>query len=157
MRVYGLLCTEGRMIMATEVVNGFVSAVMVVCAVTDIKRKELSMKLFALLGIASLAGCILGQNKEIIMTVTGVIPGILLIVLAKITEQSIGYGDGIILAELGLFTGVGKCMLILAAALAMAGIFSLGIVVFKKVDKHYKIPFVPFLAIAFMISFFWER
>ena len=143
--------------MATEVVNGFVSAVMVVCAVTDIKIKELSLKLFALLGIVSLAGCILGQNEEIPMTVTGVIPGILLIVLAKITEQSIGYGDGIILAELGLFTGVGKCMLILAVALAIAGIFSLGIVVFKKVDKNYKIPFIPFLAIAFLISFFWER
>ncbi len=143
--------------MTVEIVNGLASAVMVVCAVTDIKRKELSMRLFALLGIIAATGCIWGQNREMLTVVAGVIPGILLIVLAKITEQSIGYGDGIILAELGLLTGAGKCMLILAAALAMAGIFSLIIVVVKKVDRRHRIPFVPFLAIAFLTSCFFGK
>jgi len=140
-----------------EVINGLAAAVLVVCAVVDIKRKELSVKLFAVLGVIALLGCICEWKDTGVMAAAGVLPGILLLALARITEQSIGYGDGILLAELGLMTGVGKCMLILAAALAMAGIFSLGIVVIKKVDKRYKIPFVPFLATAFAAGCFISR
>lgn len=138
----------------TEVINSLAAAVLFVCAVADIKKKELSVKLFAMLGIVALLGCIYGWKNAGIMAAAGALPGILLLVLARITEQSIGYGDGILLAELGLLTGVGKCMLILAAALAMAGVFSLVIVVVKKVDKRYKIPFVPFLATAFAAGCF---
>ena len=138
----------------TEVINGLAAVVLFACAMVDIKRKELSVKLFLVLGVVALFGCIYGWKDTGVMAAAGVLPGILLIVLARITEQSIGYGDGVLLAELGLLTGVGKCMLILAAALAMAGIFSLGIVVVKKVDRRYKIPFVPFLATAFAAGCF---
>ncbi len=136
--------------MAIEIVNGMVAAVMVVCAVIDIKKKELSLKWFVLLGFFALVGCVSGQGQEGVMTAAGILPGVLLLILARITEQSIGYGDGILLAELGLLTGIGKCTLILAAALAMAGVFSLGMIVIKKVDRRYKIPFVPFLTIAYL-------
>lgn len=128
------------------------AAVMTVCAAVDIKRKEIPVGLFAVLGIVALLGCILGKTEEteILMLAAGLMPGILLLVLARITEQSIGYGDGIILAEIGLLTGVGRCMLILAAALAMAGIFSIGMLIVRKVTRKHKIPFVPFLTVAYM-------
>lgn len=127
-----------------------VTAVMLVCTIVDIKKKEISIWLFGLLGIIVIIGYIALGNQKGYMLAAGVIPGALLIVLAKITEQSIGYGDGIILAEIGIVTGVGKCMLILAVALAIAGVFSLGIVIIKKVDKKYKIPFIPFLTMAYL-------
>jgi len=139
--------------MAETVIYLAVALVMIICTIADIKRKEVSVWLFVLLGITTIIGCILCGEQRGYMIVAGVVPGILLVILAKITEQSIGYGDGIILAEIGLITGVGKCMLILAAALAMAGIFSLAIVVIKKVDKRHKIPFVPFMTAAYMAVF----
>ncbi len=131
--------------------NSLMAAVMTVCSVVDIKKKEISICFFVLLGIISSIGCFLNSGKISVMTILGVVPGMLLMVIAKITDQCIGYGDGIILAEIGLLTGVGKCMLILALALAVAGVFSLGIVVVKRVNRKYKIPFVPFLTIAYLL------
>ena len=127
-----------------------VAAVMVVCTIADIKKKEISVWLFGFLGLIVIMGCFVPEIPKWYIPAAGVIPGILLIILAKITEQSIGYGDGIILAEIGLITGVGRCMLILATALALAGIFSLVILVIKRVDKKYRIPFVPFLTMAYV-------
>lgn len=127
-----------------------VGIIMLICTLADIKKKEISIWLFVVLGIATIFGCIACAEQKGYMLAAGIIPGILLAILARITEESIGYGDGIILAEIGLLTGAGKCMLILAIALAMAGVFSLGIVIIKKVDKRYKIPFVPFLTAAYL-------
>ncbi len=132
------------------IVYAAVAAVMVVCTIADIKKKEISVWLFGILGLIVMVGCFVLETPRWYMLAAGVIPGILLMILAKITEQSIGYGDGIILAEIGLITGVGRCMLILAAALALAGVFSLGILVIKKVDKRYRIPFVPFLTMSYV-------
>lgn len=134
-----------------EVIRILILAVMAVCAVVDIRKKEISVKLIVLLGLVAISNCIFGRQQELVMAMAGVVPGILMLIFAKITEQSIGYGDGIILAEIGLVTGAGKCMLILAVALAMAGLFSLGIIVIKKVDKKYKIPFIPFLTLSYLL------
>ena len=139
------------------VVYAVVAAVMVVCTIADIKKKEISLWLFGILGISVIVGCFVLGNQKWYMSAAGVIPGILLIILAKITGQSIGYGDGIILAEVGLITGVGRCMLILAVALALAGVFSLGILVIKKVDKRYRIPFVPFLTIGYVAVMYMQN
>ena len=136
--------------MGKTTLYAIVGGIMLICTLMDIKKKEISIWLFMIFGITTIFGCIVCAEQKGYLLAAGIIPGILLAVLAKITEQSIGYGDGIILAEIGLLTGIGKCMLILAVALALAGIFSLGIVVIKKVDKRYKIPFVPFLTIAYL-------
>lgn len=142
--------------MTEMLVYAAVAVVMLFCTVADIRKKEISVWLFLILGITAIVGYIVCTKQKGWMFIVGILPGMLMLVLAKITEQSIGYGDGIILAEIGVVTGAGKCMLILAAALAMAGLFSLGIVVIKRVDKKYKIPFVPFLTAAYLIVFCFQ-
>lgn len=139
--------------MKEVIVYAAVAVVLIVCAVADIKKQEISVWLFVILGIAAIVGCVTCEEQRGYMIVVSMLPGVLLMILAKVTEQSIGYGDGMILAEIGLAAGVGKCMLILAAALAMAGIFSLGVIVIKKVDKKYTIPFVPFITVAYVVVF----
>lgn len=143
--------------MRETVIYMVVAAVMIICTIADIKKKEISIWLFVVLGIWTLIGCVICGEQRGYMIVAGIVPGILLIILSKVTDQSIGYGDGIILAEIGLITGAGKCMLILAAALAMAGVFSLVLVVVKKVDKRYKIPFVPFMTAAYVAVLYLQK
>lgn len=142
--------------MTEMLVYAAVAVVMLICTVADIRRKEISVWLFVILGITAITGYIVCAEQKGWMLIVGMVPGMLMLILAKITEQSIGYGDGIILVEIGVVTGVGKCMLVLAAALAMAGLFSLGIIVIKRVDKKYKIPFVPFLTAAYLIVFCFQ-
>lgn len=136
--------------MSEKIVYAAVAAVMLLCTIADIKKKEISIWLFGVLGLVVIVGGFTVDSIRGYRMAAGIIPGILLVILAKITEQSIGYGDGIILAEIGFITGVGRCTLILAAAMALAAFFSLGVLVIKKVDKRYRIPFVPFMTISYV-------
>lgn len=133
------------------IVNLLLAAIMIICAVVDIKKKEIPVWIFVVLGVTALTGSICGGGYGLYKMAAGVIPGILLLGLARITEQSIGYGDGIILAEIGCMTGAGICTIILAGALALAGIFSMGMLIVKRVDKRYRIPFIPFLTTVYII------
>lgn len=132
------------------IVNIFLAVTMIICAAVDIKKKEIPIGIFIILGIIALIDGIFLKDYKFYQMAAGVTPGLLLLGLAKITEQSIGYGDGIVLAEIGCMAGAGGSMIILSGALALAGIFSLGMLVIKKVDKRYRIPFVPFLTVALL-------
>ena len=134
------------------IIQILMAVVMVICAAIDIKKKTIPVWIFAVLGIVALTGGICCESCSFYRAAAGVIPGVLLLGLAKVTEQSIGYGDGIVLAEMGSMLGAGVCMVILAGALALAGFFSIGMMTVKKVDKRYKIPFIPFLTIAYIIT-----
>lgn len=131
-------------------VNILLAIIMVICAAADIKKREIPIWIFIMLGGIALIDGIFCKEYGFYQIAAGVIPGLLLLGLAKITEQSIGYGDGIVLAEIGCMAGAGGSMVILSGALALAGIFSLGMLVIKKVDKRYRIPFVPFLTAAYL-------
>lgn len=133
------------------IIDLLLAVIMIICAVIDIKKKEIPVWVFVILGITALAGSIWHEDYDLYRAAAGVVPGVLLLGMARITEQSIGYGDGIVLAEIGCMTGAGVCMLVLAGALALAGVFSMGMLVIKKVDRKYKIPFIPFLTTAYLV------
>jgi len=133
------------------IVNLLLAVVMIIGAVIDIKKREIPIWVFVMLGITALTGSIWCEGYEFYKMAAGIMPGILLLGLARVTEQSIGYGDGIVLAEIGCMMGAGVCMIILAGALALAGVFSIGMLIIKKVDKRYRIPFIPFLTTAYIV------
>ncbi len=132
-------------------VHILLAAVMIICAAVDIKKKEIPIGVFLLLGAIALIGSMVCEGHKWYHVAAGSAPGIILLLLAKITEQSIGYGDGIVLAEIGCLIGAGNSVILLAGALALAGVFSLGMLVIKKVDKRYKIPFIPFLTAVYVV------
>lgn len=134
-------------------VHLLLTAVMIFSAAVDIKKREIPIWVFLLLGSIALTGSMICEGHGLYQVAAGSVPGIVLLAMAKITDQSIGYGDGIVLAEIGCLTGAGRSMIILAGALALAGIFSLGMLTVKKVDKRYKIPFIPFLTVAYVAVF----
>ncbi len=128
--------------------------VLSVCVIFDIKRREIPLVLLVILGgiVAFLWGYEVFWQGLGYMQFLGVIPGIFMLILARISEESVGYADGIVVAEIGLLTGVGRCLFILSAALFLAAIFSLFVLVIKKVSKKYKVPFIPFFTSAYAFS-----
>lgn len=77
--------------------------------------------------------------------VYGLIPGLLLIIIAKLTEEKIGYGDGILLLILGNFMYFTEVWKLLQTAFLFVMIFSILLVISKKGDRKCEIPFLPFL------------
>lgn len=81
----------------------------------------------------------------------GLLPGVFLLIVAKLTGEKIGYGDGILLLILGNFLHFKEVWMLLQTALLLLMIFSFSLIFSKKADKKCEIPFLPFLWLAHTI------
>ena len=72
------------------------------------------------------------------------IPGVMLLLLSIITKENIGYGDGLTVIVLGLWTGIWFTFYVLCAGLMLSGVYAAIYLVKKKGET---IPLIPFLLI----------
>mgnify|MGYP003299792499 CR=1 FL=1 len=128
--------------------------VMLVHSITDIRYKKVMGQLI-LLGI--FVGIIF-QGRDIwngtweYAQIVALCPGILCLVLAKITKEAIGYGDGMILFMLGFFyKWETLCVIVMEACMLAAVVALVLLTVFRK-NRKYEIPFVPFLTLALFVE-----
>ena len=61
-----------------------------------------------------------------------------------------GYGDGVALLILGMISGAGKSLMIFGFSLFLAAVFSVVMLVLGKAGRNTAIPFLPFLAAAWL-------
>lgn len=124
-----------------------IDLIMTIMSYFDIKYQKIEKKWIALFlgfaGICAVAGR-LGVSEEFGMTVWGLLPGGIMLMLSALTKQ-IGAGDGIIVLILGLVTGLQHCILALNIALFLGALFSGAGMVLRKLRPSARIPFVPFL------------
>ena len=92
-------------------------------------------------------GC---DMEEYAQAARGAIPGILILVLGAVTKKT-GYGDGIALLLVGMLLRDGKIFLLFGISLFLISVSSLILLVFKKVGRSTKIPYLPFLTAAWLL------
>ena len=103
---------------------------------------------------------LLDQAKDeslLCQLLAGLLPGIFLLILARITREAVGYGDGLILLFIGLSLGFWECIGIFFAGLL--GIFLaavLALLLFGR-KKSLEIPFIPFLLTGLAGGYFWMK
>lgn len=78
------------------------------------------------------------------------LPGALLLLLAFVTKKA-GYGDGIVLCCLGMVLGGEKSLMLLGISLFLTSLFALVLLVMHRVRRNSCLPFVPFLAAAWLV------
>ena len=81
----------------------------------------------------------------------GIFIGIALLILAKVTKEKIGYGDGWVLMVSGIYLGVRGNMYLLLLSLFLASLVSICLLVFKKVNKKTELPFVSFVLPGYLL------
>lgn len=113
-----------------------------VLSVEDIKEKTLSLRNLIIFGLLGLGYFLLYTEPDISAFFGRVFPGILLLMLARLTKESIGYGDGLVVMDLGLWIGERPTLYVLWVAASAAGIWGIVQLIRKKKET---IPFVPFL------------
>ena len=129
-------------------------AVLAGFAVYDMKTKSVSLiavavsavgvliyRLFAGAGMAELAA--------------GLIPGLLVVMLAFVTKESIGIGDGLMLCVLGMFCGWRRCLAAFGLALVISAVFAMVLLVCRRAGRKTEIPFLPGLFGGFFICCLW--
>lgn len=78
------------------------------------------------------------------------LPGAILLAVAYVTGKA-GPADGVILMLLGVFMGYEDCVAASLGGLFLIALFSIVMLALRRVKKDTRIPFVPFLAVGWLI------
>lgn len=89
-----------------------------------------------------------GSRWELLL---GLVPGGLSILLAFLTREQIGYGDGLMLLMLGGCIGGQATLGTWAGGLVLSFVVSVVLLTTRKAGRSTRIPFVPCLFLGFVI------
>ncbi len=138
-------------------INLIVFVYLLIATYTDIKTRLISFKLsITVIFICLIINIVLlnFEMKSILLWILySCIIGVSLIVLAFLSKENIGYGDGIAVLVIGIGKGIKCSFLSCIFAFILAAIFALFILI-KKRNTKTTIPFVPFLSIGYTLHYF---
>ena len=77
--------------------------------------------------------------------IPGGLPGLLLLVLGRVSGWAVGSADGIIVLILGTYLGLWQTLSVLSGAFLLAVLTAGFLMAVQKKDRKYEMPFVPFL------------
>ena len=122
-------------------------------SIYDIKEKTIPILLLIfgglLVGTKAVYGVAAGEMAWY-QPLLGIIPGMGLLLVAWITEK-MGYGDGLVLMLIGGTVGYQGSLVVLCFASFFAAILCVILLAIRKVKKHSRIPYVPFLAGSYLL------
>ncbi len=83
----------------------------------------------------------------------GTLPGLGMLAVARFTGKA-GYGDGLVLLNVGLLTDYKTCFIMLCFSMLLMSFFAMGMLVVGKVDKESRLPYIPFLTAVYAAGYF---
>lgn len=125
---------------------------LIVSGIMDVRTRRIPIWMLALGGVLA-AWAVCCQDRGYLEAMGGLLPGALLLLLAYATKKA-GYGDGIVLCCLGIVLEGGKSLLLLGVSLFLAALFALALLAMRRAGRNSSLPFVPFLAAAWLIVVF---
>lgn len=128
--------------------------IMIIVSVRDIRKKEIlavEIILAAAVSSANIVWMACKGNFDIISLLISFLPGVIMLFVAMITGQSLGYGDGLLALVAGPGLGAGLICGGMAAALFICSIFSGILLLTKKANPRTRVPFVPFMTIGLAV------
>lgn len=126
--------------------------VLAITAYRDWKEQCIYLYVPMLAGIAGLILHLLYQEHAITDVLWGTGIGVIAILVAVISGESIGIGDGVMLMVSGIFLGFWGNLALLLTALLLVGATALFLVVIKRKGRDYRVPFLPFLLVAYLFQ-----
>jgi leader peptidase (prepilin peptidase)/N-methyltransferase len=130
-----------------------------IASVIDVKKKDISMLLILICGALSLFTKVIpavfsGDPQNMTELILSVSPGLMMLLISRISGQSLGYGDGLMALAVGPIFGFEKMALGLMIALFLSSILSIALLVAKKAGKKTTIPFLPFITLGMGVMTF---
>ncbi|WP_158589569.1 prepilin peptidase [Butyrivibrio sp. CB08] len=137
--------------------------ILIISSIEDIRKKEILLWEIGTCGIVSVVRVLLDCTSGMFdpgMLALSVLPGAVLLVLALVTRQGIGFGDGLIILSMGPALGAWGIMAAVVTALFASSLFSGTLLILRRAGKKTKIAFMPFLALGSIVtmlgSFGWR-
>ena len=124
--------------------------------VIDWKYKEIPLWIFLLGGVIGVCFCV-SEGREIVDILIACMPGSILLIVSRLTKEIIGYGDDIVFVVMGLYMSFEKLISIGILAYMIAGVVALFMLVVLRKNGNYRIAFLPFLGISYLINWWIEQ
>lgn len=140
--------------MSQVIVNLLMGLMLSISSWLDIKKKIVSGRILGIFAIVGALLCVVLRPISILSVIGGISIGLVIIGISKITKGSIGMGDGELLCVTGLYLGFYKNLELFFGALFMAAIWGIVLLVIKRAGKKTEMPFVPFVAMAYILMNF---
>ena len=131
--------------------NGVIVVFLIPCTITDLKSKTIPIWWTVVFGISAMIYQIFWKKQKLEAILFSMIIGVTLLVAAKISNQRIGYGDGIIFLILGLWIGFWDGISLLFFSLILSSIISVYLIIVRRKGRDYRIPFIPFVTAGYII------
>ncbi|WP_022766853.1 prepilin peptidase [Butyrivibrio sp. XPD2006] len=122
--------------------------IMIISSIGDIRSREVLLwEILGCLGMsfARVALSIYGNSFDASDILMSLMPGAFLLLLAYVSGHGVGYGDGLLLIAAGPALGSNITVMGMIAGIFACGIVSGFLLVFKKVGRKARMPFVPFM------------
>lgn len=140
------------MSIAAEVLMGIW---LLLCSVQDVKEKRISIFLIAAGGMLLSVTFLIIGGVPVMTRLSGLLLGLLLLVIGRLLKGQIGAGDGMIICITGICLGFIKNLNLMLFGLSLAALVSLFLLIFKKAGRKDTIPFVPFLLLSYLGGIFF--
>lgn len=115
----------------------------------DYKTRLIQAKWLLLFGIS---GMILQWNVWMSgQILQGMLAGGVVLLIALLSKESIGVGDGLLFVATGVFLGFSKNFALIFGSLFLAGVFSIICLVLKKKGRNDRVALGPFVLTAYVV------
>ena len=126
-----------------------------ICGILDLKDREIDLRIFLVMGLTELLWFfwhLTVPESDVLLsakdTLTGLLPGAVLLAASFLTRGSIGTGDGLFFLLAGAASGLWPTLSFLSFALLFAAVFSLVLLtrgmLTGRAAGGLRIPFLPF-------------
>ena len=123
--------------------------------VIDWRYKEIPFWFSLLGGVVGVCFCVI-EERRYTDVILACIPGVLVLIIAKLTKEIIGYGDGIVLLAMGFYLSLEALISVWMLAFMIAGMAALILLIVFRKNGNYRIAFLPFLLSSYFIDW-WIR
>lgn len=117
----------------------------------DVKKKKVPMWTLLILLVGGIVHQIM-DFQGFWLLLYDCMPGIVLLMIARITSQQIGYGDGLLVLGIGMLLGIQKSILVIMFALMGSFIIASILLLCKKANRKTQIPFFPCVLAGYLMQ-----
>ncbi len=147
-------------------------SLLIICSFTDIRERGINLKIIAAFSVTVvilLTGVFVSGDRfeilkrslmyepDLINIIYGLIPGLFLLVICRITKEAVGMGDVYVVLLLGLMTGFEKTFAVLFLSMVMTALFGLACIALGSRKKKDSLPYIPFVLSAFVCVMILSR
>ena len=141
-------------------------SLLIICSYTDLRERGISLVLLAAFSISCVVLLVsvsifgdrwaflkstVGYEPSPVNILAGLIPGLILLAVNRITKGAVGLGDVYVILLLGVMLGFEKTFTILFLSMVMTALFGLACMALGNRNRKDSLPYMPFVLAALVV------